>query len=61
MEGTASGHSEQYQYDAFGNLNQVTRTYPDLTVEARTISVLSSTNRLSTASFDGAGNMQPIP
>lgn len=57
VEGSAKNNTEEYQYDAFGNLNQVTRTYPDQTEETRAISVSSVNNRLTTATYDAAGSM----
>ncbi len=57
IEGSAASNTEEYRYDAFGNLTEVTRTYPDQTVETRTISVSPVTNRLTTAGYDAAGSM----
>ncbi|MGB7490837.1 MAG: RHS domain-containing protein, partial [Thermoanaerobaculia bacterium] len=57
VSGTASGYTEDYTYDPFGNLTAVAATAPGGVAQNRVISVSPATNRLTTASYDAAGNL----
>lgn len=47
---------QDYDYDAFGNITEVT-TYAGQGPQTTTIAVDADTNRLSSAGYDGSGNM----
>ena len=47
---------QKYQYDAFGNLNWI-QTFDDAATTLRTIQISPSSNRLTMAPYDAAGNM----
>ena len=50
-------HGQSYAYDRYGNLLQI-QTYADgLLQETRSLSVFASSNRLSAATYDAAGNL----
>lgn len=56
-EGTAEGQTQKYDYDTFGNINSVTTVFEDLSQESYTTPTDPTTNRLQTATYDGAGSM----
>ncbi|MGB7491603.1 MAG: RHS repeat domain-containing protein, partial [Thermoanaerobaculia bacterium] len=49
VSGTASGYTEDYTYDPFGNLTAVAASAPGGPAQNRVISVSLATNRLTTA------------
>ncbi len=57
LSGTAGGERQDYTYDAFGNITQIAHTDGGGGVTTRSIGVVPSTNRLSVATYDAAGNL----
>ena len=57
VSGTVNGETQTYTYDSFTNLTDVTHTGGSGPSNSRSISVVPSTNRLSMATYDAAGNM----
>ncbi len=57
LSGTAGGERQDYTYDAFGNITQIAHTDAGGTLTTRSIGVVPSTNRLSVATYDAAGNL----
>ncbi len=57
LSGTAGGERQDYTYDAFGNITQIAHTDAGDTLTTRSIGVVPSTNRLSVATYDAAGNL----
>ncbi len=57
LSGTAGGERQDYTYDAFGNITQIAHTDAGGATTTRSIGVVPSTNRLSVATYDAAGNL----
>ena len=57
VSGSVAGWSQDYTYDAFGNVTTKTTTDPSSQTTVVTFGVDEETNRLSAATYDAAGNM----
>ncbi len=58
LTGAAVGdYSQTFTYDVFGNMTSYATTHPTTGTQTVTIGIDSSTNRLTAASYDGAGNV----